>query len=157
MPVPRVGVDLDDEVGDHVLRARRAVGVLARAALVHAGDRLGAAVSCVGAVGGDHRVGEERADALVVAGVDQLRVAVHEVGDRGVVGLVVAHACLPTEEEHVGEQGAGAAVAAQRDLGAVDLTARARAAQLLDAAGDPLEHLHDVAAVAERHGARRRW
>ena len=78
---PVVG-DVDDRVGDDVLGERRAVVVLAGGRVVHRRDRVGAARLVVGAVGGDHRVREVLADALVVAGVDELGVAVQQVGDR---------------------------------------------------------------------------
>src|SRR5256886_654064 len=58
---------------------------------------------------------------------------------------------LPPQEEYVSEECAGAATAAQRDLGAFHLHRRAPAAQLLHAADHPLEELHGRAPVTERH------
>ena len=132
--------DVDDGVGDHVLGERRAVVVLACRVVVHRGDGVGPLRLLVGGVGGDHRVGEVLADALVVAGVDQLGVAVQQVGDRDHVPEFRSSSWpLPSEQHHVGEQRTGAAAGAHRDLGALDLHGDARAAELLDAADHPLE------------------
>ena len=73
--------------------------------------------------------------------------------DAGRLRLQHRHGRCRPEQHHVVEQRARPAVAAQRDLGAGDLAADARASQLLHAADDPLQHLHVEPGVAVRHRA----
>src|SRR4029079_4862330 len=56
-----------------------------------------------------------------------------------------------SQEHHVVEQGAGTTVGAHRDLGTIDLRARACTSQLLDTADHSLQHLARRASVAVRH------
>ena len=95
---------------------------------------------------------EKGADSLVVAGVDELGVAVEQVGDRDGIRYPTHGCSLPSSSTSVNSAPAPPSLHSATSAPSTCID-RAVAAQLLHAADDPLEHLHGGAAVAERHRA----